>query len=187
MRTYLESFNILTHADIEALENLVSIKTLKKGEYYITEGKIAKDVSFVNSGVLRSFYYNSKGEDTTYCFTFSNAFVTAYSSFLTQTKTEENIQALTDVELYSISRAHLLQLERTHVNWLRLLKLMAEQEYVKMEKRVFLLQRETAEKRYQDLLAHTPDYLEHIPLNHLASYLGITQRHLSRIRKAVSN
>jgi CRP-like cAMP-binding protein len=63
---------------------------------------------------------------------------------------------------------------------------MAEQEYLKLEKRVFMLQKEKAERKYQDLLENHPDYLKHIPLNYLASYLGITQRHLSRIRKEIA-
>jgi CRP-like cAMP-binding protein len=56
-----------------------------------------------------------------------------------------------------------------------------------MEKRIFLLQKESAEKRYEDLLTNQPTYLPLIPLNYLSSYLGITQRHLSRIRKSLSN
>lgn len=187
MKNYLESFGILTTDEIDAFQNLVTPKQLKKGEYFIQEGKISKEVSFVHSGLLRSFYYNSIGEEVTYCFTFADSFITAYSSFLTQSKTIENIQAITDVELYTISREQILNLEKTSMNWLRVFKLIAEQEYIKMEKRIFLLQKETAEKRYEDLLKNKSTYLQHIPLNYLASYLGITQRHLSRIRKSISN
>ncbi|MEM9361899.1 MAG: Crp/Fnr family transcriptional regulator [Bacteroidota bacterium] len=186
MKNYLKSFDILTENEIRSFEDLVKPRTLKKGHFYIKEGKISQEISFINSGILRSFYHNSKEEETTYCFTFSNSFVTAYSSFLTQTKTLENIQALTDTKLLSISRESILELERTSDNWLRLFKLISEQEYVKMEKRIFLLQKESAEKRYEDLLKNKSEYLQHIPLLYLASYLGITQRHLSRIRKAIS-
>lgn len=187
MKSYLESFGILTKNEINAFDNLVIPKKLKKEEFYIKEGKISRDISFVRSGLLRSFYYNSQGEEITYCFTFSNSFITAYSSFLTQTKTSEYIQALTDVELYSVSREQILNLQKNSVNWLQLFKRLAEQEYIKMEKRIFLLQKETAEKRYEDLLENKSNYLQHIPLNYLASYLGITQRHLSRIRKSITN
>jgi hypothetical protein len=62
---------------------------------------------------------------------------------------------------------------------------MAEQEYIKMEKRIFILQKESAEKRYEDLLNNQPLYLQLIPLSYLSSYLGITQRHLSRVRKLI--
>ena len=62
---------------------------------------------------------------------------------------------------------------------------MAEQEYINLEKRIFVLQRESAENRYKSLLQTHPHYLNSIPLSYIASYLGITQRHLSRIRKTV--
>lgn len=77
-------------------------------------------------------------------------------------------------------------LEDYYPNWIKFFKNVAELEYVNLEKRLFLLQRESAEKRYQDLLENQPEYLKLIPLHYLASYLGVTQRHLSRIRKNLS-
>jgi len=187
MRNYLEAFNILTKAEIDLFEKKVTHKKIKKGEFFIKEGKISKEVGFVVSGLFRSFYYSSSQEEVTYCFTFSNSFVSAYSSFLSQEKTAENIQALTDIELLTISKEESLNLEQSSTNWLKLFNLIAEQEYIKMEKRIFLLQKETAEQRYRDLLNNQPEFLQLIPLNFLSSYLGITQRHLSRIRKLISN
>lgn len=187
MKAYLKSFDILTDDEIDVFTNKVKLKHLKKGEFFIKEDTTCQEVAFVNSGLFRSYYYSSSGEELTYCFTFSNSFVSAYSSFLSQAKTLENIQALSDVELFSISREDILKLEASSVNWLRLFKFIAEQEYIKIEKRVFILQKETAEKRYQDLLKNQPQFLQLIPLSYLASYLGITQRHLSRIRRSLTN
>lgn len=187
MKTYLQSFNILTNQEIEEFITLVKPKSLKKGDYFIQEGKICKDVAFVVKGCFRSFYYSSAEEEVTYCFTFENTFITAYSSFITGSKTVENIEALTDVELFSIPKSEIVRLEESSTNWLKLFKVLAEQEYVKMEKRIFLLQREDAHIRYTDMLNNYPEYLQLIPLNYLASYLGITQRHLSRIRKTILN
>ena len=187
MKTYLQKFNILTENEINNFESKVKSKKLDKGDFFIKEGRISNEVGFVVSGLFRSFYYSSLEEEVTYCFTFSNSFVSAYSSFLSQRKTIENIQALTDIELLTISREEILKLEKSSTNWLKFFKLIAEQEYIKMEKRIFLLQKESAEKRYKDLLLNQPEYLQLIPLNFLSSYLGITQRHLSRIRKTITN
>lgn len=187
MRNYLQTFDILTEKEIDLFESKVRNKKLRKGDFFIKENRISNEVAFVVSGLFRSFYYSSSEEEVTYCFTFSNSFVSAYSSFLSQTKTIENIQALTDIELLTISREEILILEKSSTNWLKFFKLIAEQEYIKMEKRVFLLQKESAEKKYKDLLINQPEYLQSIPLNFLSSYLGITQRHLSRIRKTITN
>lgn len=187
MRNYLETFEVLTKDDIDLFEKKMVRKKLKKGEFFIKEGRTCKEVGFVVSGLFRSFYHSSSEEEVTYCFTFSNTFVSAYSSFLSQNKTVENIQALTDIEILTISRNEILKLEQSSTNWLNFFKIIAEQEYIKMEKRIFLLQKESAEKRYLDLLINQPEFLQLIPLNFLSSYLGITQRHLSRIRKLISN
>ena len=178
---------MLTEHEIDLFESKVHNIKLKKGDFFIKENRVSKEVAFVVSGLFRSFYYSSSEEEVTYCFTFSNSFVSAYSSFLSQTKTIENIQALTDIELLTISREDILILEKSSTNWLKFFKLITEQEYIKMEKRVLLLQKESAEKKYTDLLINHPEYLQSIPLNFLASYLGITQRHLSRIRKTITN
>ncbi|WP_350291646.1 Crp/Fnr family transcriptional regulator [uncultured Croceitalea sp.] len=187
MRNYLESFDILSNEEIDLFESKVRYKNLKKGAFFIKEGETCNEVAFVVDGLFRSFYYSSSEEEVTYCFTFSDSFVSAYSSFLSQTKTVENIQALTSIDLLTISRDEILKLEQSSTNWLKLFKFIAEQEYIKLEKRIFLLQKETAEKRYRDLLANQPELLQMIPLNYLSSYLGISQRHLSRIRKSIWN
>lgn len=186
MKSYLHSFNLLTDSEIDDFEQKVRTRTIKKGAFFIRHGSICQEVAFVRAGALRSYYYSSTSEEVTYCFTFAHSFLSAYSSFLSQAETMENIQALTDVELLTVSRADILALEQSSTNWLRLFKLIAEQEYIQMEQRIFLLQKETAEKRYQELLVNQPELLQLVPLSHIASYLGITQRHLSRIRKSTA-
>lgn len=186
LKEYLNQVSFLTEEDVNLLQNVRS-KTLKQGECFITEGNVCKEVAFVVKGVFRSFYHSSLEEDITYCFTSSGGFVSAYSSFLMGSPTIENIEALTDAELLIISRAEITRLEESNVNWLKFLKLIAEQEYLKMEKRIFILQKETAEKKYEDLLINQPDLLQLVPLQYISSYLGITQRHLSRIRRKVLN
>ena len=185
MEQYLKSFNLLSDQEIAAILKVGRHKTIGKNDFLIREGEVCKEIAFVKSGFFRTFYYSSTGEEITYCFTFANTFTTAYSSFITQEKTVENIHAMLKTEVFTISRPEILKLEQSSVNWLRFTKMMAEQEYLKMERRVFLLLKESAEHKYNNLLATHPEYLQHIPLNYLASYLGITQRHLSRIRKLV--
>ncbi len=187
LRNHLDSFNLLTREEIDDFLGLVTHKHLKKGQFLIQQGRICDRIAYIGSGIFRSYYYSSASEEITYCLTFSDSFVSAYSSFLSQNATVENIQALTDADLLVIPRHELLKLEASGTNWLKLMKHIAEQEYIKMEERIFILQKETAETRYKDLLKKQPELLQLIPLNYLASYLGITQRHLSRIRKSLSN
>lgn len=185
LKEYLRTFGVLTEEDLMQLDDITYEKTLRKHEYFVREGEIAKEVGFVRSGQLRSFYYSSNGDQVTYCFRLANTFVSAYASLITQSTSEENLQALSDVELTCISREDFYQLEEKNVNWLKFSKMVAQMEYMYLEKRIFLLQRESAEKRYADLLTNEPELLQLVSLEQLSSYLGVTPRHLSRIRGLV--
>ena len=109
--------------------------------------------------------------------------MTAYSSFLTAHPTQENIQAITKTELLIIQKSKFETLSHQNSNWTYFLKTIAEQQYIELEKRIFQLQKSDAKKRYAELVKNQPEFIQKIPLQYLASYLGITQRHLSRIRK----
>ena len=111
--------------------------------------------------------------------------MTAYSSLITGLPSPENIQALMPTELWVLQKRDLGTLAHQSINWVLLQKHLAEQQYVELEKRIFSYQKEKASERYQDLLLAQPHYLQHIPLQYLASYLGITRRHLSRIRREI--
>lgn len=182
----LNQFSILSNEEIENFLALCNYKKLQKGDFFSKEDTTCNEIGFVLSGIFRSYYFSSEEEEITYCFIFPDNFITAYSSFITQNKTQENIQAITNIEMLVISREAVTKLEQSSTNWLRFLKFVAEQEYIKLEKRVFMLQKEKAETRYKDLIENKPQFLQQIPLHYLASYLGVTQRHLSRIRKEIS-
>ncbi len=185
MKEFLQSLNILTEDEIDTLQSVSSLRKLKKGDYFIREREICREVVFVEKGILRSYYTDGEGEEITYCLTFSKRFMTAYSSLISGKPTPENIQAVTDAELLVIQKEVFEELENESPNWLRLQKYFAEQEYLAMEERVFAYQKTDARQRYQNLVNEHPDYLQQIPLQYLASYLGITPRHLSRIRGQV--
>ncbi|MCU0385924.1 MAG: Crp/Fnr family transcriptional regulator [Flavihumibacter sp.] len=182
-RQYLEMVGHLNDEDIRSLLAFVRSRKLKKGDYFIREGQVSSEVGFLVSGLIRSYYTTNSEEEITYCFRFPNDMIAAYSSFITGNKTEENLQAMADVELLVFSKQDLNNLANDNLNWVKFLKKMAELQYIELENRIFQLQKTTALQRYENLLLNHPEYVQKIPLQYLASYLGITQRHLSRIRK----
>lgn len=182
-RQYFKSFNVLTDKEIEELILIMSIRKIEKLDFLVREGEVCKEVGFLVSGIFRSYYVSEHGEEITYCIIFPNNLLTAYSSFITGNATQENIQAISSAELMVIPKQEIVQRAHKSPNWLVFMKIMAEQQYIELERRVFQLQRDNAAQRYATLLKEQPEYLQKIPLQYLASYLGITQRHLSRIRK----
>lgn len=186
MKAYLEQTQLFATDEIAHFMSLGKKTTLKKGDFFIQEGETAKRFAFVETGVLRSFYYSSKSDEVTYCLSFPNELIAGYSSLITQTPTSENIQALMDCNIIEFPMQVINDLVSENTNWLLFSKQIAESQYIKLEKRVFLLQNENALTRYKELIENQSDYLQKIPLGYLASYLGISQRHLSRIRKQIA-
>ncbi|RIW13445.1 Crp/Fnr family transcriptional regulator [Algoriphagus lacus] len=183
VRSFFTDFGMLTEKDIRDFISLASKKYLEKSEKFVAQDQVSKEIGFVLSGILRSFHSDKNGNETTFCFSFPNSLVTSYSSYITGNGAMENIQAITSVELLVVSKEKWMELIKRSANWIDFLRQMAEFEYVALEKRVYQFQRDSASERYKDLVSRYPEYLKKIPLHYLASYLGITQRHLSRIRK----
>jgi CRP-like cAMP-binding protein len=184
LKSFLAQFNLFTEAEIDEAMLLFSKKTFKKGSYFVREGEKCSEVAFIEKGVFRSFYMAPKGEEMTYCFRFPGDMMAAYSAFITGKGSVEYIQALSDAEVSVIPKDSIDGLLKNPA-WIHFLKIMAEQQYLELEERVFQLQRDSAQERYQNLIEEQPEYIRQISVQHLASYLGITQRHLSRVRKGV--
>lgn len=132
-------------------------------------------------GALRGFY-NLDGKEITHWFGFENDFVTSFHSFITTEPAVENIQLLEGSILWAISKETLTGLFNRYNEIDRLVRIVYEKYYIRLEERFVNAQFKTAGERYENLLQQTPHILERVPLGHIASYLGISQETLSRIR-----
>lgn len=154
---------------------------LLKGSLLVTEGKVCDKVFFLEKGCLRGFY-NLDGKEISYWFAFENNFVTSFLSFITRKPGIENIQLIEDCTLWSVSYEQLQQLYDKHKDIERLGRIMHERYYVMLEERFVSNHFKEARERYDNLMTHAPHILQRVPLGYIASYLGITQETLSRIR-----
>ncbi|WP_413513130.1 Crp/Fnr family transcriptional regulator [Myroides odoratus] len=185
LRQFFERFDLFTPQEIDSILGLFSKHTLNKNHFLIQEGEKCEAIAFIESGVFRSFYTTETGNEITYCFRFPDNLIGAYSAFITGGSSIESIQALLETTIWSIQKKELDQLADVFPKWNTFLKIIAEQQYLELEQRVIQFQRETAQERYRNLLVNYPNFIQYIPLQYVASYLGITQRHLSRIRKEI--
>lgn len=183
---FFQHFQLFSPTEITTICALFELRTLEKHGFFVQEGAYCEEIAFVESGLFRSFYTTEGGSELTYCFRFPDGLIGAYSAFITQGKSVESIQALATASLWVIQKKELDNLADQLPQWTTFLKIVAEQQYLELEQRVMQLQRETAQQRYKNLLLHHPNFVQQIPLQYLASYLGITQRHLSRIRKEIT-
>lgn len=185
MTSFFKSLELLTNTELQKLNGLPKPKLLKKGDFLVQEGKICDEIVLIKSGILRSFYINNEGEEFTNCITFENELMSAFASFISQQPSEENIQAVADTELLVLKKEDLIFLYKGSTAWQNVGRFLTELQYVDLEKRIVSFQKQTAKQRYETLLKNRSNYIKFIPLKYLASYLGVTPRHLSRIRKEI--
>jgi len=147
-------------------------------------GQVENYLSFIEKGIIR-YYIIRENNDLTYEFSFENEFTSAYDSFLNQSLSEYHVQALADSCLWSITYEDLQEIY-TNTSMGNLLgRLAAEQLFLRKAKRELTLLNNTAEERYLKLFSDKPTMIRQIPLQYIASYIGITPQALSRIRKRI--
>jgi CRP-like cAMP-binding protein len=127
-------------------------------------------------------YYNLDGKAITHWFAFENDFVTSFHSFITKEPAVENIQLLEGSILWVLSKDNLDRLLLQYPEIEKLLRTAYEKYYIRLEERFVNAHFKTATERYEQLLQQTPHIIERVPLGYIASYLGISQETLSRIR-----
>lgn len=171
----------LSDDSVAALQQSLTMITVPKNDHLLTEGKICRHLYFLEKGAIRG-YYNADGKEITHWFGFENDFVTSFHSFITGTPAVENIQLLEGSVLWSISKDTLTGLLNQYPDIERLVRIIYEKYYIRLEERYVNAQFRSAKERYENLMAQTPHILERVSLGFIASYLGISQETLSRIR-----
>ncbi len=171
----------LTPTAQEALYKKLSRVEIGKEEHLLTLGNVCHKLYFIENGCVRS-YYHLDGKEVTHWFGFENDFVTSFRSFIDQSASMEFIQAGEDLEAWMISRDDLYDLYDLFPDIERLGRIICEEYYHRLEERYVRGQFKTASQRYEALLESHARILQRVPLGQIASYLGISQETLSRIR-----
>ena len=179
----IEQIISLSPVDKQKIEDHFHSKKLSKGEIWIHQGSICDEVAFIVRGKLRNYYINDSGEEITCFFMPAENFISSFTSFLTNTPTHENIAALEETELRFISKQDLEKLSDLIPQMQIFRRIIAENLFIIMEKRISMLQSKTAYERYENMLKENQDIIMNVPLQYTASFLGISPQHLSRIRK----
>jgi CRP-like cAMP-binding protein len=186
LKAFLKSTAVCTEVALEEAMKYFSPITLKKGDFFIKRDVVCKHIAFVEKGMLRVFYLNDEAEEITSCFCTKHQLTTAYKSFVLQTPPNLSIQAIEDSELLVIDYDHLQKLYATSSVWQGIGRTIMEREYLKMEAYASVLNTETAKKKYLRLLREQPEVAQRAEVQHIATYLGVSRRTLSRIRKELA-
>jgi len=156
-------------------------KEIEKGAFIIKEGKICDKLYFIDSGYTRS-YSLDEGKETTIWFCFDGEFVTAFNSFFHGIPCRQNIVAMVPCTMFYITNKKLNEQIKKNTLWETAVRLFITRYALQQEDRIYLLQSLSAVKKYQYLIDNYPHMIKTIPNKYIASFIGITNQSLSRIR-----
>ena len=177
----LDNIYLLPEESKQTLKKYISEVRFPKGYIVIHADRIEKNIYFIKQGIVRA-YAKTGDNETTFWFGKEGDTAISMKSYVENAKGYEDIELLEESVLYELNIQnlhHLFEQDIHFANWGRKL---IEKELIKTEEKLISQQFLTAKERYIELLKNRPDLIQRVQLGYIASYLGITQVSLSRIR-----
>lgn len=173
----------INEIEAEEIANAFHFTKIEKNSLFLEENKVSDDYFFLQEGLMRVFLYDLEGNEITTDIFTENNIVFEITSFFNRVKSETNIQALTDCTGYRISYEELNTLFHHKPAFRDFGRAILVKEFIASKKRNYAMINQTAEQRYHHLLTSRPEIIKYVPLKYIASYIGVTDSTLSRIRK----
>jgi CRP-like cAMP-binding protein len=182
---FILQFGNLNKQQIDLIKSKATEIELRKDELYWEAGKTVKQIGFLTDGVIRVYFYNNKGEEITRYFVDENHLILSGPTSEEIYTPSEYLSAITDCEMVIFSKEDWKDISDTILDWNNIIqKIISKHHREKISKRSELIS-QNATERYLDFIQKFPNLVNRIPLSYIASYLGITQSSLSRIRKNI--
>lgn len=179
---YLSSTGGLSPDEINFSAQFFHPVNLKKGDFFIREDEICRYIGFIAGGAVKAYATDKEGKENITCFKFENEFVTSFSEFMAQEKSAKSFRAVEDSIIYRINYTDYEQLLDKVSALNGVIKSVIEQEYIQKERYLLNYNNKSAVDKYRHVLSGEPMFVQRISTQDLASYLGITQRSLTRAK-----
>ncbi|HMQ59572.1 MAG TPA: Crp/Fnr family transcriptional regulator [Flavilitoribacter sp.] len=180
LKAFFGQYGHLPQPGMEELLGRFQVKAVRKGELLLAQGQVCNKLFFVKKGCLR-LYYIARDIETTVWFSFEHNSAIELSSFLSGAPSDYFLEAVEESEVLFLHKSELEQICDRHPEMGKIMRVFWEDVILNLLRRFTALQKDSAEKRYLDLMDQ-PVYLQRIPQKYLASYIGVTPTSLSRIR-----
>src|SRR5699024_5222068 len=177
----LDKIYALSNTSKQELKQSITEVDFPKGHILLRAEKIERSIFFMKKGIAR-IYTNTPENEITFLFCKEGDTIVSMKSYVLNQKGYENVELLEDSELYALKTEKLQKLLEKDIHIANWTRRFAEQELIKTEERFISRQFRTAKERYKELLIDNSDLIQRVQLGYIASYLGITQVSLSRIR-----
>lgn len=172
----------LTDEEWELCKNNFRPKRMLKRQFLLQEGDVCRELAFVEKGALYSYTVDSKGNQHVIRFAFEGWWMANLQSFFTGNPTTLNIEVLEDSELLMLDRKNHEKLLDEIPAYERYHRIIVQNAYVALQQRAENALGLTAEEKYRRLIEQNPEFMNRVPLNLVASYLGMSPETLSRVR-----
>ncbi len=183
LKKFFNDYVPLPDSELEDIVSKFKKKKIKKNEFVLMQGEICKDLIFVQQGCLRLYYLQDDIEVSVW-FALKYSSAIEIFSFISETPTSNYLQAIEDSEVLYLPKSELNKLYESHPKMQEMMRKFWEDVILHLLDRFTALQRDSADKRYLDLL-NKPELLQTIPQKYLASFIGVTPTSLSRIKKNI--
>lgn len=183
LEKYIHSLLPLNVEKVKTITQSFEYVEFDKNEFLFKENKISKFTYFLESGFIRSYILDNAGNEVTINIFAAPRFVNDFLSFFRQVPSSENFQTITTCKLCKLSYEQVQDLFHSIPEFREFGRMMLVTNYAKLNDRMIGMIKDTAENRYLKLLEEHSDIFQNVPLKIIASYLGITDTSMSRIRK----
>ena len=187
----MEHTSILTNVakhislDKEEISYFVSVlnrQEVSKKDFILREGQICRSISFVHSGILRAYYIDKEGKESTIMFAIADWWITDMFCFVNQKPAMLNIQAVENSSIFQLQKDALDKLYLKLPKFERFFRIIMQNAYIREQLRIIQNLSLSAEERYHNFLSKYPRIAKQVTQKQIASYLGITPEFLSTIR-----
>jgi len=185
IKSGIESIVSLSDEELQTFCNVFETKIVKKNEFFLKEGQVCDFIGLICYGVVIYIKTLPNGDEVTVHFAFEGDWVNNNLSRLTNTPSAISIKAIEDSEFFIIKQTDISDLYLQIPKIERLGRILTEQAFIKFVEQTIEFQTLTAKERYENLLKKHPEIFQKVQLYHIANYLGIAPKSLSRIRKEI--
>ena len=183
---HFSNYQPLKEVEIAELESMLTEKKVKRRQFILQSGDTCKQLTFVVEGCFKMYKVDQNGQEHNLQFSIEDGWIADIGSFHSRTPSELYIEAVEQSTILQISQPNLLKLYDQFPTFDRIFRILVENAFVNLQKRVLQNISSTAEERYLDFLAKYPKLFNRISNVQIASYIGVTPEFLSKIRKKIA-
>jgi CRP/FNR family transcriptional regulator, anaerobic regulatory protein len=179
--TLLNSIHPLSEGLVSHLAQTLKTKTISKKQYLLRAGHTSRQICFIEKGLLRCFYEHGETEVSSW-FMKEGDVIVSVESFFKQKPSYESIQALEETIVHYVSYDELQFIYKNFLEFNFVARVLAEHYYTLSEQRLYSMRMQRSHERYEHLFQQFPELILRVPSKYIASYLGVSEETLSRIK-----